>query len=108
MGPDATVFGHTTAGHLSGNYAARCYGKLAEGAVNGRHMFDVYFPQSFVAEQAQRTGKSEDATRTSMYSYYRRTKPASTFQGNNSGRDTFMNPEGKGESMRNAWLSENP
>ena len=107
LGDDVTVFGHTTAGHLSGNYAARCYGKMAEGAPNGRHMFDIYFPQSFVAEQAKRIGKSEDATRTSMYSYYRRTKPKSTFQGNNSGRDTFMNPEGKGESMRNAWLSEN-
>ncbi|MBQ9394138.1 MAG: SH3 domain-containing protein [Proteobacteria bacterium] len=105
MGPDATVFGHTTAGHLSGNYAARCYGKMANGAVHGKHMFDVYFPQSFVAEQAKRIGKSEDTTRTSMYSYYRST---GAFPGNNSGRDTFMDPEGKGKKMRDAWLSKNP
>ena len=105
MGPDATVFGHTTAGHLSGNYAARCYGKMANGAVHGKHMFDVYFPQSFVAEQAKRIGKSEDTTRTSMYSYYRSN---GAYPGNNSGRDTFMDPEGKGKKMRDAWLSKNP
>ena len=105
MGDDATVFGHTTAGHLSGNYAARCYGKLADGAVNGKHMFDVYFPQSFVAEQAKRLGKSEDDTRLSMYTYYRST---GAFPGDNSGRDTFMDPEGKGERMRDAWLKKNP
>lgn len=102
MGPDATVFGHTTAGHLSGNYAARCYGKMADGAVHGKHMFDIYFPQSFVAEQAKRTGKSEIDTRTSMYSTY-----MNNFKGNNSGRDTFMDPEGKGQKMRDIWLSNN-
>lgn len=103
MGPDATVFGHTTAGHLSGNYAARCYGKMADNKVHGKHMFDIYFPQWFVAEQAIRTGESEIDTRTSMYSLY-----MSDFKGNNSGRDTFMDPEGKGQKMRDAWLSENP
>lgn len=105
MGPNATVYGHTTAGHLSGNYAARCYGKMADGAIHGKHMFDVYFPQSFVAEQAKRIGKSEDDTRTSMYSYYRSTN---AYPGDNSGRDTFMDPEGKGEKMRKAWLDKNP
>ena len=105
MGPNATVFGHTTAGHLSKNYAARCYGKMANGAEHGKHMFDVYFPQSFVEEQAVRLGISEDKARTSMYTYYRST---GAFPGTNDGRDTFMDPEGKGESMRKIWLSKNP
>ena len=104
MGPDATVFGHTTAGHLSGNYAARCYGKEAGGAIHGKHMFDVYFPQSFVAEQAKRLNMSENDARTSMYKYYRST---GAFPGDNSGRDTFMDPEGKGKKMRDAWLAQN-
>lgn len=102
MGPDATVFGHTTAGHLSGNYAARCYGKLADGAVHGRHMFDVYFPQSFVAEQAMRIGKDEDTTRTSMYKYY-----TGAFDDDRRARDSFMEPEVKGDRMRKAWISKN-
>ena len=105
MGPDVTVFGHTTAGHLSGNYAARCYGKMADGAVNGRHMFDIYFPKSFVEEQATRLGISKDEARLSMYKYYRSN---GAFPGDNSGRDTFMDPEGKGQKMRNAWLKNNP
>ena len=106
MGPETTVFGHTTKGHLSINYAARCYGKMANGAVNGKHMFDVYFPQSFVAEQAQRLNQSEDTVRTSMFDYYKLQEP-NTFAGDNSGRDTFMEPEKKGQSMRNGWLSRN-
>ena len=103
MGPEVTVFGHTTAGHPTNNYGSRCYGKLAGGAVNGKHMFDVYFPQSFVAEQAVRIGVTEDSIRTSMFNYYRR-----SFGGDNYGRDTFMAPEGKGKKMRDGWLSENP
>jgi hypothetical protein len=75
---------------------------MANGAVHGKHMFDIYFPQSFVAEQAKRTGKSEIDTRTSMYSTY-----MNNFKGNNSGRDTFMDPEGKGQKMRDIWLSNN-
>lgn len=102
MGPDATVFGHTTVGHLSANYCGRCYGKMADGAAHGRHLFDVYFPQSFVAEQAKRIGKDEDTTRTSMYNHY-----TSVFDDDKRGRDSFMDPEGKGERMRNGWLSKN-
>ena len=103
MGPDATVFGHTTRGHLSANYAARCYGKLADGNVQGKSMFDIYFPQSFVAEQAERLGKTEDNIRTSMYVYYKK-----TFDDDVRGRDSFMDLDGKGGKMRNGWLSDNP
>ena len=103
MGPDASVFGHTTAGHLSGNYCARSYGKIADGAVHGKHMFDIYFPQSFVAEQATRIGKDEDTTRTSMFNYY-----TGAFDDSSRARDSFMDPEGKGERMRDGWLKKNP
>ena len=104
MGPDATVFGHTTRGHLTANYAARCYGKMANNNVQGKSMFDVYFPQSFVETEAVRIGNTEDKTRTLMYAYYKKTFDDSATRA----RDSFMDPEGRGERMRAGWLSEHP
>ncbi len=102
LGEEASVYGHTTAGHLTGNYAARVYGKDADGAVNGKHMFDVYFPASFIKEQANKRGTTEQAMRTSMYSYY-----TSNYNKNNQARGSFIDPEGYGKWMRDGWLKAN-
>ena len=103
LGGEATVYGHTTAGHICGNYAARCYGKEAGNDPNGKHMFDVYFPKEFVSQQAQRLGISEDKARTSMYGHYTK-----NYRGDVDGRDTFIDPEGAGQRLRNGWLAANP
>ena len=105
MGPDATVFGHTTDGHLSKNYEARCFGKLADNSVYGRHMFDVYFPQSYVEEQAKRLNTEEDKVRTEMFKFYSQVNPVYHFAGDDDGRSTLIDPEGKGKRMRDGWFN---
>ena len=103
LGGNASVYGHTTKGPATNNFAARVYGRDANNATNGVSMFDIYFPQSFVAAQAQRTGKDETTIRTSMYKYYR-----NNFALDNAARSSFMDPEKHGQRLRNGWLSANP
>lgn len=98
LGENASVYGHTTAGHLSGNYAARVYGKDAGGAENGKHMYDVCFPADFIASEATRLGKSEAQIRKETFSYY-----CNNFKGSNMARDSFIDPEGFGQRLRNGW-----
>lgn len=100
LGDNASVYGHTTAGHLSGNYAARVYGKDAGGAENGKHMYDVCFPASFISSEAQRLGKSEAQIRKETFSYY-----CNNFKGSNMARDSFIDPDGFGQRLRNGWSS---
>ena len=102
IGENASVYGHTTKGHATGNFAARVYGKDAGHASNGVSMFDVYFPQSFVTEQAERLHKDEVTIRTSMYTYYR-----ANFKLDDDGRGSFIDPEGHGAKLREGWVKEN-
>ncbi|MBR4986962.1 MAG: SH3 domain-containing protein [Proteobacteria bacterium] len=102
LGENASVYGHTTAGHLSGNYAARVYGKDAGGAENGKHMYDICFPADFIASEAKRLGKSEDKIRKETFSYY-----CNHFQGSNQARDSFIDPEGFAQRMRDKWTNAN-
>jgi hypothetical protein len=52
LGPDASVFGHTTAGHTTENFAATAFGKVSGG--EGLHMFDLMYPEAFIAAELAR------------------------------------------------------
>ena len=102
LGPEASVYGHTTAGHLTGNYCGRVYGKDAGNAANGMHIFDIYFPPSFVEAQAAARGWSKDTARTSMYKYF-----TNHFDDYGQARGSFIDPEGYGKLLRDGWMSAN-
>jgi hypothetical protein len=51
LGGDASVYGHTTVGHTTENFAARVYGANSGG---GLHMFDVMYPEDFIQSELAR------------------------------------------------------
>jgi hypothetical protein len=53
LGPEASVFGHTTAGHTTENYAATAFGKIV-GGEGGLHLFDLMYPESFIMSELTR------------------------------------------------------
>lgn len=53
LGPEATVFGHLSAGHTTENYAARVFGRGAGGA-GGLHMFDLLYDEEFIQTELAR------------------------------------------------------
>ncbi|MGH2388068.1 MAG: hypothetical protein ACRDIE_07655, partial [Chloroflexota bacterium] len=63
MGPDASVYAHTTAGHTTENFAARVFGKDAGAGKGGLQLFDLMYPESFISAQLQALfpGKTQDA-----------------------------------------------
>lgn len=81
MGPEASVYGHTTAGHTTENFAARVFGAAAGGGgEGGLHMFDVLYPEEFVQSELARcfTDKTEeeladlhDPLREQMWEHYK-------------------------------------
>jgi len=54
LGEQSTVFGHTTSGHTSENYASRVFGNLAGGGEGGVHIFTLLYDDAFVSAELQR------------------------------------------------------
>ncbi|MGH2532460.1 MAG: peptidoglycan-binding domain-containing protein [Thermomicrobiales bacterium] len=54
LGPDASVYGHTTAGHTTENFAALVFGKDAGGGEGGLHMFDLLYDEAFIQSELER------------------------------------------------------
>ena len=79
LGPEASVYGHTTAAHTTENFAARVYGAGAGGA-GGLHMFDVLYTEAFIQSELARlfADKTEgeraelhDPLREQMWAHYK-------------------------------------
>ena len=98
LGENASVYGHTTAGPLCNNYCARVFGKDADGAENGKHMYDICFPADYLSAEAQRLNKTDAQIRKETFEYY-----CNHFKGDYGARDSFVDPEGFAERMREGW-----
>ncbi|PKN56668.1 MAG: hypothetical protein CVU56_14930 [Deltaproteobacteria bacterium HGW-Deltaproteobacteria-14] len=121
-GKESSVFAHLTAGHTTENFAARAYGKAAEGVKDtdrkddetggGAHMFDVLYTSDYIntqlgrllpklpADDAAVRGKARTGLRERMWSHYKdsissehKRKESEKRFGEPIGRLMFMNPE---------------
>ncbi len=71
LGPQSTVFGHTTSGHTSENYASRVFGHQAGGGEGGIHIFNLLYDNAFVSAELQRlfpdhTPEEREAARSAL------------------------------------------
>lgn len=66
LGPSATVYGHTTAGHTTENFAARVFGQGA--GPGGLQMFDVLYDDAFIQAELRRLfALKTDEERAALY-----------------------------------------
>ena len=78
LGPEASVYGLTTAGHTTENYAARVFGAAAGGA-GGVHMFEVLYTEDFIQSELvplwpdgteEERAELHDPLREQMWAHY--------------------------------------
>ncbi len=71
LGPQASVFGHSTPGHSYKNFAARVFGNWAGPGGQGMHVFELLYPPAFIDAECARvfpdaTGDERTALRWEM------------------------------------------
>ncbi|HEY7030811.1 MAG TPA: peptidoglycan-binding domain-containing protein [Thermomicrobiales bacterium] len=119
LGPEASVYGHTTAGHTTENFAALVFGKDAGGGEGGLHMFDRLYPEDFVqAELARLFPEQDEAGRASlhdslrdqMWEHYKDSISAEAHRGAKSkrygvqiGKEMFINPDNAAALLHEDW-----
>jgi hypothetical protein len=54
LGSNASVYGHTTAGHTTENAAARVFGKDSGAGTGGLQMFDLLYDDAFIQAELRR------------------------------------------------------
>lgn len=121
LGPEASVFAHTTAGHTTENFAARGFGAVAGGGAGGLHMFEILYDAAFIASELTRLfpDKTDDERaelrtplREQMWAHY---KDAISGEHNRSasakrfsspiGQEMFANPENARTMLRADWVT---
>lgn len=119
LGPEASVYSHTTAGHTTENYAARVFGADAGGGRGGLHTFDLLFPETYIQSELERIYPNSsaeqrqtrhDALRDEMWNRYRRSiGPGKTIPGGTepTGQMMFRDPDGAGALLQADWEANN-
>ena len=121
LGPKASVWAHTTAGHTTENFAARVFGADSGGAPGqgGLQAFDVIYPESFIqsevtrlypqATDAQRA-KYHDSLREQMWAQYQDSITGELARSGKSkryklpmGQEMFSDPDHARELMQADW-----
>ena len=119
LGPEASVFAHTTTGHTTENYAARVFGAEAGGGQGGLHLFDRIFPETFIQAELTRLypsldpaqrGAQHHTVREQMWSHYRgsigTSVPVSRF-GAPMGQLMFQDPDRAAQLLQSEWQAAN-
>ncbi len=119
LGPDSSVYGHTTAGHTTENFAARVFGKESGDGAGGLHMFDVLYSESFVQSELERLfpdmseedrADRHDSLRELMWAHYKdsiSTEHARTGKDKRYdapiGREMFIDPKNAEDLLHADW-----
>lgn len=122
LGPDASVYGHSTAGHTTENFAAKVFGKGAGEGEGGLHMMDVMYPESFIQSELLRLfpelGDEErearhDGLREQMWAHYKDSISKEHHRGKDEkkypvpiGREMFLNPDNARQLLHENWTRE--
>jgi hypothetical protein len=121
LGPEASVFGHTTAGHTTENFAALVFGKEAGGGEGGLHMFDRLYDETFIQAELARLFPDQDedqraalhdSLREQMWGHY---KDSISTEHKRSGKDKhytvqigkkmFTDPDGAKALLHQDWTA---
>ncbi len=119
MGPQASVYAHTTVGHTTENYAARVFGQEAGAGMGGAHVFDTMYPSRFVTSELGRLFPDltdaeketrRDSMRSQMWAHFKdavlgehnRTDKQKRFS-RPMGQEIFVDPNGARELLHNDW-----
>ena len=121
LGPDASVYAHTTAGHTTENFAARIFGHDAGGGPEGAAMFNVMYPSAFVdAELARLFSNKTDEERAQlrnslrhqMWNHFRDSVAGEHQRPRRQkrypvpmGQETFVNPDHARALLQADWTS---
>ncbi|MGH2602907.1 MAG: hypothetical protein ACRDJ9_26410, partial [Dehalococcoidia bacterium] len=121
MGPDASVYGHTTAGHTTENFAALVFGKDAGGGEGGLHVFDQIYGETFIQSEMERlfpdqSGPERDALhdslREQMWAHYKDSISAEHKRGKKDkrfavqiGKEMFHDPENAKVLLHQDWTT---
>jgi hypothetical protein len=120
LGSQSTVYGHTTAGHTTENFAARVFGQGAGGGKGGLHMFDVLYPESFIQDELTRLfpDQTEDewaqlhnSLREQMWKHYKKSIGTKSEYAKNHysipiGREMFINPSNAQNLLQDDWKNK--
>jgi hypothetical protein len=122
LGPQASVWAHTTAGHTTENFAARVFGADAGGTTGsqgGLQAFDVLYPESFIASELARLYPSATAAqrpalhsslREEMWRHYQDSITGEHGRSDRNkrypvpmGQEMFSNPDHARQLMQADW-----
>lgn len=121
LGPDASVYGHTTAGHTTENFAALVFGKDAGGGEGGLHMFDRLYKEDFIQSELARLfpeqdgagrGALHDSLREQMWEHYKDSISGEHHRGRKDkrysvqiGKEMFTNPDNASALLHEDWTA---
>jgi peptidoglycan hydrolase-like protein with peptidoglycan-binding domain len=121
LGPEASVYGHTTAGHTTENFAALVFGKDAGGGEGGLHMFDRLYREDFIQSELARLYPDltdeervarHDALREQMWAHYKDSISNEHKRGAKSkrydvqiGKEMFLNPDNAAALLHQDWTA---
>lgn len=75
LGPNASCYGHLSAGHTVNNFSARVFGKDAGRDATkdkrGIHIFHLLYPTTFSNTEATRLGKDKTKVRNHMWAHFK-------------------------------------
>jgi peptidoglycan hydrolase-like protein with peptidoglycan-binding domain len=121
LGPEASVYGHTTAGHTTENFAALVFGKDAGGGEGGLHMFDRLYPEDFIQSELARLFPDQndeqraalhDSLREQMWAHYKDSISGEAHRGKKDkryavqiGKEMFLNPDNAAALLHQDWTT---
>jgi hypothetical protein len=119
LGPEASVYGHTTAGHTTENFAALVFGKAAGEGEGGLHMFDRLYSEDFIQSELarlypERTDDERAALhnplREQMWEHYKDSISKEAHRGAKDkrynvqiGKEMFLNPDNASALLHADW-----
>jgi hypothetical protein len=118
LGSESTVYGHTTVGHTTENFAARVFGKGAGGGEGGLHLFDLMYPKEFIKAELERlfpdTKNTESerknlhySMREQMWSHYKASiqtgKYRDHYKTSPIGQEMLINPDNARKLLHKDW-----
>jgi hypothetical protein len=122
LGPQASVWAHTTAGHTTENFAARVFGADAGGSQGGGlQAFQIMYPEDFIESElerlfpsltAQQRAARHDSLREQMWAHYKdcitgelaRSGKAKRFK-EPMGQEMFSNPDNARVLLHEDWTN---